>query len=194
MLRRLLALLIVFVLVAVSLGIVIGFGALVVRISSYALLLLVPIACLTVFANVPSSHAKRVNRQAERVDSTVETDPGETEGLTGLWKGTARIWPTTTASVLRVLPIRMAITTDPIGSHLLRCKGRHRREQIVAAEVLEHDAANNDLDLRITVEAGNRLEQFEARLRCESGALAPEDETDPCTIELQPETPSVSQA
>ena len=181
-------LLILFLLFAIPWTCVIVVGMYVGWIGDFVLLLFTPIAILMALAALSSPHAESAKPGKHKSDDTAPADeskPPEGKRFTGIWNGTARFWPTTTDSVLRILPIRLTFSEEPLQARLIRSKVRNGRERIVAVEVLEHDATNDDLDLRVMVEKGNRSEEFVARLRWESGVLLPADESDPFTLELR---------
>ncbi len=50
-------------------------------------------------------------------------------------------------SVLRVLPIRRAFSTEPARVRLIPERCRAGRERVVDREVVEHDETNDDLDV-----------------------------------------------
>lgn len=157
-------------------------------IGDFVLLLFAPIAVLITLAALNSPRMEPDKPDQHKGDDSTpvdESEPSEGKRFAGIWNGTARFWPTTTDSVLRVLPIRLTFSEDPLQARLIRSKVRDGRERIVAVEVLEHDATNDDLDLRVMVEKGNRSEEFVAKLQWESGVLLPADESDPFTLELR---------
>jgi hypothetical protein len=127
----------------------------------------------------------------DRRDSAVE--PG---GLTGVWSGTARVWPVDDGDVLRVFPVHLAISEHPAQARLLNDGATAGRDghamdpadgRVTGVCVLEHDEAGGHLDLRVDIEQAGRQEEYVTQLSAQADRLVTEDDTDTFTLELVPQ-------
>lgn len=104
----------------------------------------------------------------------------------GCWIGTVRVRPAEPDAVVRTFPINLVLSGCPLEARLSSEKGPKTQRGVVAVELLEQDALNGLLDLRVTVADSGRREEFVAQLVWRTGLLVSEDDSDPLTLELAP--------
>jgi len=147
-----------------------------------------------VYEHVPGSlsHSSRrrtvlVIEPLDEEDDSEEKDEDETDasGIIGLWTGTARIWPSTPADVLQVLPVTLAISDIDRSVRLISAGTSGSATRIVQARLLEHDTATGNIDLELIVESEGRQRSFDTKLLLTSCAMLPDYESDPVTVELR---------
>lgn len=115
----------------------------------------------------------------------------------GVWSGTLKLRPADGRGPLSLVPIRMALSSEPIRASLVPCGASGRPERVVAVDVAEYDSQRNTVYLRIAVErqGRTRCQEFTTRLVLQDHTLLPEDDTELATLELSrtfPSTPSAA--
>lgn len=122
--------------------------------------------------------------EAEPDDADDDEADTDASPLTGLWAGTAEIWPDLPDGSLRIFPLRVAFAPIGQSERLAARLAQEPHHGITEVDVVEYDEAAEAIDLRIVVRNGSGEEPLPARLRLAQGRLVPEDPTDHVTLHL----------
>lgn len=119
-------------------------------------------------------------------DEEDSEDEADEYQLKGLWMGSACLRGERPDGQIHLLPLRLAFFGNQDDRCIVSSSANDQGMSVVAADVVEFDPCNGNLDLELAVADHESVRHYEVRLARKGRRFIPEDDTECVTAELAP--------